>query len=50
LSAATALAAAARTDREDEGNWVTLQVRADPEVIRETLDNVSAVVPRVPRP
>jgi hypothetical protein len=35
---------------EGEGNWVTLQVRAEPETIRETLNRLSGFLPPVSRP
>jgi hypothetical protein len=41
---------ASRPDRVAEADWVTLQVRADAEAIRETLNQVSALMPRVLRP
>jgi len=47
---AAVLALAVRSVPNDEANWVTLQVRADADYIRQTLNNMSAFMPRVLRP
>jgi hypothetical protein len=53
LSSLALLNAYADVTREipaDEANWVTLQVRADGDYIREMLNNVSALLPRMLHP
>jgi hypothetical protein len=47
LALVNAYADAARDIPPDEANWVTLQVRADGDYIREMLNNVSALLPRM---
>jgi hypothetical protein len=46
----TALAVAGRATQSDEENWVTVQVRAEADFIRQTLNEVSALMPRMSRP
>jgi hypothetical protein len=49
-AAVLAASASGQPEQDNAADWVTLQYRADAEAIQDTLDNVSAVLPRVLRP